>query len=156
MKGLEERGVLTQRTRGLETHRASDARGLVSKDVTEGILRHDDVEVGGFGEHSHRGIVDKHIVGVHLGILRFHLLGYLAPQTTGSQHIGLIDDSEVLTARHGHLEGHLQDALNLRTGVDVCIVGLVVILIFLTEIHAARKFTDDHEVGATQQFVLQR
>ena len=62
----------------------------------------------------------------------------------------------MLTTCHGHLEGHLQDALYLRTGVDVGIVCLVIVLILLSEIHAARQFTNHHEVSATQQFVLQR
>ena len=54
------------------------------------------------------------------------------------------------------LEGHLQDALNLRTRIDIGIVSLVIVLILLTEVHAARQLTDHHEIGTFQQLVLQR
>ena len=56
----------------------------------------------------------------------------------------------------GILEAHLQDALNLRTGVDIGIVGHVVVLVFLTEIHTTRELADNDEVGSTNEFVLQR
>ena len=62
----------------------------------------------------------------------------------------------MLSACHRHLEGHLQDALNLRTRVDICVVGLVVVLILLAEVHTTRQLTDHDEVGTTQQFVFQR
>ena len=62
----------------------------------------------------------------------------------------------MFTSRHGHLKGHLQDTLNLGTSVDIGIIGFVVVLIFLAEIHTARQFTDNHEVGSTQQFIFQR
>ena len=61
----------------------------------------------------------------------------------------------MLLALLGGLEGHLQDALNLRTRIDVGIVSLVIVLIFLSEIHSTRQFTDDYEVSTLQQFVLQ-
>ena len=62
----------------------------------------------------------------------------------------------MLAPRHGHLEGYLQDALNLGTGVDVGIVCLVVVLILLAEVHATRQFAQHHEVGSLQEFVFQR
>ena len=59
------------------------------------------------------------------------------------------------TALLSHLEAYLEDTLNLRTGVDVGIVGLIVVLIFLTKVHTAREFAEHHEVGTTQEFILQ-
>ena len=58
-------------------------------------------------------------------------------------------------ALHGHLEGYLQDALNLWTGIDIGVKGFIIVLIFLTKIHAARQLADDDKVGTTQQFFLQ-
>ena len=154
--GFEERRVLTERRRGLQAHGTGDAGGLVGEDVAEGVLGDDDVEETGLGEHAHRGIVDEHIVGAHLGILGFHLLGDLAPQTAGGQHVGLVDDGQVLVALHGHLETEFQDALDLGTGVDIGIVGHVVVLMLLSEVHAAREFAQHDEVGTADEFILQR
>ena len=155
MNRLEQRGVLAQRRRGLQAHRAGDAGGLVGQDVAEGILSHHYVEEGGLREHAHRGIVNEHIIGINLGILGFHFLGNLTPQTAGSQHVSLIDNSQVLLTRHRHLESNLQDALNLWTCIDIGIVSLVVVLVFLAKVHATRQLTNHHEVRTTQQFVLQ-
>ena len=55
-----------------------------------------------------------------------------------------------------HLKGYLQYANNLRTGIDVSIKSLVVVLIFLTKIHTASQLTNHHEVGTLEQFLLQR
>ena len=62
----------------------------------------------------------------------------------------------MLTARHSHLEGHLQDAFNFRTRIDIGVVGHIVVLMLLTEIHTSGEFTDNHEVGSAQQLFLQR
>ena len=155
MNGFEEWRMLAQRRRGLQAHRTCDTRGLIGEDVSKGVFRHDDIEETGFCEYAHRGIVDKHIIGGNLRILGFHLFGNLAPQTTRSQHVGLIDHGEVFLAGHRHLEGYLQDALNLRTCVDIGIVGLIVVLILLAKVHTTREFANHHEISATQQFILQ-
>ena len=62
----------------------------------------------------------------------------------------------MLVALHGKLEGHLEDTLNLGACVDVGVVGLVVVLILLAEIHAARELANNHEVGTLEQLVLER
>ena len=62
----------------------------------------------------------------------------------------------MLLTGHRHLEAHLQDALHFWTGVDIGIVGLIVILILGTEIHATGQLTNHHKIGTTQQFFLQR
>ena len=56
---------------------------------------------------------------------------------------------------HSHIKAQTDDALNLGTSVDVCIVGLVVVLVFLAEIHTARQFAQHHEIGTTDEFVFQ-
>ena len=62
----------------------------------------------------------------------------------------------MFVALHGHLKAQLHDALNLGTGVDIGVVGLVVVLILLTEIHTAREFAQHYKVGTTDEFILQR
>ena len=153
--GFEEGCVLAERAAGLQAHGACDARGLVGEDVAKGVLGDDDIEETGFGEHAHGGVVDEHVIGFHIGPLGFHLLGYLTPQTAACQHVGLVDDGEMVAALTGHIERHAKDALNLGTGVDVGIVGAVVVLVFLSKVHAARELADDHEVGTSQELVLQ-
>ena len=59
-------------------------------------------------------------------------------------------------ALHGHLETEFYDALNLRTGIDIGIVGLVVVLIPLAKVHTTSQFSQYHEVSTTNQFVFQR
>ena len=147
--------MLTQAGRGLQAHGACDARGLIGEDVSKRVLGHYHVEEGRLREHAHRGVVYEHIVGLHLGIQRFHLLGYLPPQTGTCQHVGLVHHGEVLAAAHGEVEGHFQYALYLRAGVDVGVIGLVVVLVLLAEVHASRQLADDHEVRATQDVLLQ-
>ena len=62
----------------------------------------------------------------------------------------------MLVALHGHLEAEFQDTLNLGAGVDIGIVGHVVVLVLLAEIHAAREFAQHHEIGSTDDLILQR
>ena len=61
----------------------------------------------------------------------------------------------MLVALHGHLEAEFHDALNLRTGVDISIVGHIVVLMALAEVHTTREFAQYHEVGTTNEFILQ-
>ena len=61
-----------------------------------------------------------------------------------------------MAALLGILKAYFQDAFNLRAGVDVRVVGLVVVLIFLAEIHTSSELADDDEVSTTQQLLFQR
>ena len=58
-------------------------------------------------------------------------------------------------AVHGKVESDLQNALNLRTIIDICIVCFLIVLVFLTEIHATCQLTDNHEVSTFDQFLFQ-
>ena len=62
----------------------------------------------------------------------------------------------MLLAAAGIFVGNLQDALHFRAGVIVGVVGLVVVLIFFTEIHAAGELANAHEVGSVDELILQR
>ena len=62
----------------------------------------------------------------------------------------------MLLALQGVFIGHLQNALNLRTCIIVGIIGLVIVLILLTEIHTAGEFADADEICPFDKFVFQR
>ena len=62
MNRLEEWRMLAQRRRGLQAHRTCDARSLVCQNVAKGILRDDNVKETRLCKHSHRGIINKHII----------------------------------------------------------------------------------------------
>ena len=62
----------------------------------------------------------------------------------------------MLVALHGILKAHFQDAFNLRTGIHIGVVGLVVVLILLAEIHTARQFANADEVRTVHQFRTER
>ena len=59
-------------------------------------------------------------------------------------------------AAAGILETDLQDALDLRAGIIVGVVRLVVVLIFLTEIHTAGELADADEIGTLHEVLAQR
>ena len=80
----------------------------------------------------------------------------LAPQTRRSQDICLIDHRQMFFPFHGIFETDFQDALDLRACVHIGIVGLIVILIFLPEIHASRQFTDTQEIRTIHQVSTKR
>ena len=139
-----------------ESHRTADAGSFVGKDVAEGIFSHHDIEESRRLNHAHGSIVDEHIVNGDIGIVRFHFLGDLSPEAAGGEDIGLIDDGEVTVASHGVFESDLEDAFDLGTRIEIGVVGLVVVLVFLAEIHASGEFADANKVGSLDDFVLER
>ena len=142
MNRFEYRSAFTRRSRREQAHRTADTRAFVSKDITKRILRYHNIKEFGFLDHTHGRIIDIHIVGLNLRIRRSHLLCDLAPQTRRSQDIRLIDYRQMFFPFHGVFETDFQDTLDLRACVHIGIVSLIVVLIFLPEIHASRQFTD--------------
>ena len=61
----------------------------------------------------------------------------------------------MLVTLHGILETYAKDTLNLRTGVVVGVIRLVVVLILLAEVHTAGKLTDADEVSILHQLGTQ-
>ena len=61
----------------------------------------------------------------------------------------------MLTALACILVGDTQNALHLRTAVEVGIISLIRTLLLLTEIHTAGKLTDTDKVSSAYQFILQ-
>ena len=62
----------------------------------------------------------------------------------------------MLVALHGILKAYFQDAFNLRTGVHIGVVSLVVVLVFLAEVHTARQFADAEKISSVHQFCTKR
>ena len=59
-------------------------------------------------------------------------------------------------ALHRGLETYLQNALNLGPGIDVGIVGHVVVLMSFAEVHPPCQFADNNKIYPLQEFVFQR
>jgi len=62
----------------------------------------------------------------------------------------------MVIAALSEFKGYFQDAFDLRTMIDICIVSLFVVLVFLSEVHTTSQFTDDDEVSPFDEFFLQR
>ena len=152
MDRFEYRRTLSRRSRRQQSHRATDAGTLVRQNITKRIFRNHYVKEFRLLNHLHGGVVHKHIVGCHLGVLRCHLLGNLSPKTGRGKHIGFIHHRKMFTAFHGIFKSDFQDTLNLRTGIHVRIIRLVIVLVFLTEVHATGQFADAKEIGTIHQF----
>ena len=61
----------------------------------------------------------------------------------------------MLFAIHRHLESNLKNSFNFRTGIDIGVISLIIILIFRTKIHTTGELTNYYEVGSAQKFLLQ-
>ena len=155
MDWLEDRGVLTCGCRWEQTHRSGDATSFVGQDVSKSVFCHQDIEKSRFGYHTHRSVVHIHVVDFDIRMLWFHFLGHLPPQATGCEHIGLVYDRKVAIPLQGIREGHLQNTFYLKTCITVHIVSPVVVLVFLTEVHATGKFPHADKVGMLHQFRFQ-
>ena len=146
MNRFKNRRMLTRRSRRQQAHGTGDTRAFVGQDVTESILRHHHIKETRVLNHTHGGIVHKHIIGLHFRILRSHLLGYLTPQPARCQHIGFVHHRQVLATAHRIFVSHAEDAFDFRTCISVRIVCLVIILVLLSEIHTAGQFAYTNEV----------
>ncbi len=64
----------------------------------------------------------------------------------------------MLAAELSILESEFEDALNLKTMIEVGVIGRVAIVTtaLLTEIHAASKLTDAEELSTLDKFALER
>ena len=62
----------------------------------------------------------------------------------------------MFAAALGIFKGNFQDALHLVARIGIGVVGIIVAFFLFSEIHAAGELTDADEIGATDEFVLQR
>ena len=93
---------------------AGDHAGLVGQDVAEHVARRDDVELPGGTDKLHRAVVDIHERQRHVGPVRGHGLGGLAPQTARFEDVRLVDDAEPARPAPRRVEGYRQQSGYLR------------------------------------------
>lgn len=143
----------------------SDATGdhtrLVRDDISKQIARDNHaVQAGRVLHHDHGRTVNELMLDLQIRELLLERLRHdLAPQTTRSQHIGLIQTPNLLVPTPpGQEASQPRDALNLLTGVRLRVPGLAgaVVLLPLAEVDAARELAHDDEVGALADGGLER
>ena len=159
--GFEDWSGASRRSAGQQAHGACDARPLVGQNVAECVFRHDDIEEARVLNHAHGSVIHIHEVCLHIGIFAHHLLRHLAPQAARSQHVGLIDHGQVLSALTGILITYAEDAFHLGPTVVVCVESIFYAIgshsrfLLLSEVHAAGQLADADKVGTTDKLVLQ-
>ena len=156
MNRLENGSAFADGSRRKQSHRAADDRTFIRQDIAESILRHHHIKERRLLNHAHSRIVHIHIIGQHFRITRRHLLRNLTPQPGGSQDISLVYYRQMLSAFHRIFETDFQNTFDFGTGIIIGVIRLVVVLIFLAEIHASRQFANTNEVGVFYQLGTQR
>ena len=159
MGRLVERGAVAQAGGSEHTERARDLGRLVGEDVTEHVLSHHDVEVGGAVDQLHRRVVHKQILDLDIGILGLaDAMHDLAPHAACLKHVGLVDARHLLAALARCLERLARDALDLVLAILERVVSalplgavgagtlLIVEALALAEVQTARQLAHDHKV----------
>ncbi len=77
-----------------------------------------DVELLRLAHELHGGVIDVHEVELHIGDIAAHGLDRLAPEQTGLEHVGLVDERDLLAAQARGLERDVGDAFDLACFVD--------------------------------------
>ena len=161
--GLVERGAVAQGGAGEHAERAREHGGLVGEDVAEGVLGHQDVELGGVVHELHGAVVHEHVGRLDGGVLGGHAVGDLAPQAARLEHVGLVHgDDAVAGTTGGGVEGPADDALHLvlvvvhevaaegAGGAVHARAGDVLGALVGAEVDAARQLAHDEHVHALE------
>src|SRR5215467_3967935 len=158
---LVEGDAAPQARRGQHAHGAGEDGRLVRKDVPEGVLRHDGVEVRRLVHEGHGAAVHEHVLELHLRILLAHARHHLAPELRDDEDVGLVHGGEPLPPLHGHVEGDAGHPLDFPRGVGHGVDGpraAVCELLpapRLAEVEATRELSDDHDVGVLHHLALE-
>jgi hypothetical protein len=82
-----------------------ERRGEVAQDVSEHVLRHDDVELVG-GEHQlHRRVVDEHVLEPDVLVVGRHLGHDAPPHARRLEDVRLVDGHNTVASIPCELEG---------------------------------------------------
>lgn len=147
-------GNTTQTSTRQQTQRTRDNTSLITNDITEQVTRNNNaVQLTGVLNHNHSSRVNQLVLNLQLReLLRHDLSDGLSPQTTRSQHIGLIQTphGERGVVLQGKVCGEASDALDFGAGVGLRVHGVAAAVVFLavSEVDSTRQFADDVEVDA--------
>lgn len=131
---------------------ATDQRSTnVGQNATVQVGHDHDVELLGFGDALHGGVVDDHVVGLNGGVFLGGLVEGRAEQTVGQLHdVGLVDASDLLAVvGESEAKGELGNALGLGTGDDLeRLNDALDALVLQTGVFTFCVLTDDAHVDA--------
>ena len=109
-------------------------------------------------EGSQRVEFLQHVLSSNVGALEMNKAQYtIIPTTTG----GAVDDAYVYRYEEDRLllvinAGNIDKDMDFRTGIVIGIVCLVIVLIFLAEIHTSGQFTNTDEISILHQLCSKR
>lgn len=152
----------TQTGTGKQTQRSGDNTSFIANNITEQVASNNNtVQLTGVLDHEHSGRVNEVVTNGDLGVFLLHNLGdNLAPQTAGSEDIGLVQtpDGQGRVVLQSEVGGETDDALDLlaRVGLSVHGVSGAIVLLALTKVDTARQLADDVEVNAAADVGLER
>lgn len=158
-------GHAAQAGAGQQTQTSRDDRCLVGDDVSEQVGGDDDsVEGPRVLDHDHGGRVNQLVFEFQLGEFLLHGLGEdAAPEPAGGEHVGLVQTPDFAGRGFGQGQVGRQagDSLNLPARVGLAVLGELVRPVGrvafdpVAKVDATGEFTDDHEVCASTDFLLQ-
>ncbi len=152
--------VATDRCRGQRAERTAEDAGFVGKNVAEQVFGEHNVKAGGRGYQAHCAGVNVSVLELHVGIFFPEQRDHLAPELRSFKNVGLIDRGHFLAALASEFECHAADAFDLfdrvAHGVECCFAICANKSARLAEIQSPEQFTDEHNVGATNDVFFQR
>ena len=111
---IQAAGAVAQRGGRDHADGAGDHGSFVGKNVTEHVLRHDDVELCRVLHDLHRAVIDEHIGQLHVGVFFRQAVHDLLPKAARIEHIALFYGAQTVIALSCRLESDAADALDLR------------------------------------------
>lgn len=145
-----------------QTQGTRNNTSLIGDNITEQVASNNNtIQLAGVLNHKHSSRVNKMVPDLDLRELLLHnLRNNLAPQTAGSEDISLVQGPHgqgrvVLQSKVG---SETDDTLDLGAGVGLSVHGVTGAVIFraLAEVNATGEFTDDVEVDAAADLLLER
>ncbi|MOA04955.1 hypothetical protein D3C78_1245280 [compost metagenome] len=156
---IQAKASLTQRCRGQHTDRACKHSCFITQNITEHILSYDNVKAGRTTKQLHCTVVNKHMLQLNIRIIRSNTNDNFTPQTGGFEYVSLINRSELLAAFLSDFKGLTNDTFNFFYIVSASIYSFLSMLsiatIFLTEVNAACKLTNNDQISTFKYFRFQ-
>ena len=157
MDGLEQRRPVADGSRGQQPQGAGNHRSFVGDDVAEHVLGQDHVELARVEDDLHGRVVHEQEIEGHAGVLGGYALHGFAPEPGGFQHVGLIDEGELVAAGFGSPEGPVGNAQDFVAVVGAVVVGAGAVLgaALFAEVNTARQLPVNEDVGALNALSLE-
>lgn len=110
-------GFATSFPASVGAERADEGAGEVGEDVSEEVLRQEDVEAGGGQDERHRAGVDVLVLEANRRVPGGDVLDDAAPEDRRLQDVRLVDGGDEAAAPFGGAEGELGNSLDLLARV---------------------------------------